>query len=435
VAPLPVLAQKLLSALLTRAPHARDAADLGDPGPLTDLLDHAARDTEAEVLLDPSAARDLAGDDLPLAQALAAWSAGALPAEARWRADAARWRGSLGQLQVDLSSLEGLGAHADPDRRAAAWDAFSAAWDPRVEALGRWLHRPEVPPAAPPPPLESVGGLVLPGAELVALFTAPGHFDPALLTAPSAAAAPPPARWSGGAALQELTRELVAACGFGLHGFDAWRHAAEAAVADFTEVNPPAPPPIRLPERGLVPLRRITGAAVGPTRPSARAWALRGLADPRPHAAARLLSQVGAWYPRRHLAHPPGDVSVAVRAAALAVAGLALEAALAVEAEGDARALDTALRAFGPAGAPLAWRRLAVRGGWAEQRPGEGDSLYLHGARTLAELAEGARQAEALRAVHDEDWSVRGVTLASASPAEARDLSPLVAWLREAARL
>lgn len=124
-----------------------------------------------------------------------------------------------------------------------------------------------------------------------------------------------------------------------------------------------------------------------------------------------------------------------MRAAALAVAGLALEAAWAVNADGDGRALDATLTQAGLPGAPRAWRRLVVRNTWAEARPGESRALYMYGARLLRGLVTGASAAFALRDAHDEDWSERDLRLGELTEAEGLDLAVLTAWLQEAARL
>ena len=429
---LPVLARRLLALLEARAPAARDAADLGDPAPLDDLLEDALRDADAGVLADPGAERDLAGDDLPLADALRTWRGAALPAEARWRASAGAAVVTLGSLQVNLSELEALGAHEDQDRRTAAWACFEAEWGPRVRSLGGWLHRPEAPVRAAPAPATE-GGLVLPGPDLVSIFSAPGHFDPALLTAPASGPLPAPGVWAGQAELEALAGELAATFGPRPRSFGAWRRAAESAVADS---RPRDPDPRRTrfaPPHPLVPAARGGRAALA-SGPSGRAWVIRALAGSgRPFPA--LLSRVGGWFVRAHVSDPGGDPLRSVRGLALAVAAVGLEAQWAVSADGDPARLDLDLTRFGAADAPATWRTLAVRSPWAEARPGEGQSLYLHGARVIQGLADGAVQASALRDAFDEDWSTREVATAIDGPEGARDLTPLVRWLQEAARL
>lgn len=325
MAALPLLANKVLALLDARAPAARTAADLGDPSPLNELFERAVRDAGARALLDPSAQRDLAGEDLPLSDALQTWAAARLPTEARWRAEAASWLGPLGRLQVDLSSLEAWGQHADPDRRTAAWLAYEAAWGPRAEALGAWLHRPEAPKAAVGVEPATAGGLILPSAELVATFAAPGQFDPALLAAPTLPTTPVPVAVVGAGPLFALARELAAALGHRLTDFGgggtpsrgprptsptstrprrgrsrsgAWSPSAAPAPRP----TPPVPPPAPGPSGPLGISTPTPSPASSPA--SAPGTCTPAWSPPRPIRCARCVPPPSRWPAWR--SRPPG---------------------------------------------------------------------------------------------------------------------------------
>jgi hypothetical protein len=382
---------------------------------------------------------------------------------------------------VSLSSSMKKYRSASEDARRTA----RAALDPELGRLmtatspRSWLERSKAPePPRPSAPMKvpqaQSGRIVLATEELVAAFSAGAVYDPALAAtialAPSPEAAPAdmpgdsaadsPVHETGAsstamadgpsAALIELVRELAErVAGRSVSSFGAWRAAvAGSAVADFRPspalpilafAKGAAPLPF---EQPLAPIARA-GACVVPESDATSSIAhLLGVGvlggDPA-IGAALALAAPSRTFLARGLAELPSDRTRARATLALTIAAFALDAAIALRANGD----ETALRDFtqdaigaAPPESMAAWWSLEV---FAARLVGERSAIYARGGGAIREaILRGVAVAEAIREAFDEDWyrnprAELPRLKELAASARVSDERALVAWLREAA--
>lgn len=427
----------VLATLEQRACEARNRADHGDPRLLRGLLTSTARDEDARYLLDDGALRELCAEDPATGQLWQDWLRCDLPAEAAWRSQNHQTQVEFGPLQVNLHQLSAELGGADPDRRAEAWRVGSHVFEAQTHAARRWLQSAPSTDAEPEPTsneTRSAGGLIIPDANMIAVFSQsaivvppdPGH-------ATTSAAPESSCVWSDADALRisELAMELADANKADISGFGDWVAAIQGHEADYRPQDLELPTHRALPwPRFGVPLQRGSFGAffVTPTarRNLAAELGLRG--------AAFAAGGIDPVVTRKRLSGSKAAALRRARGLGLAWCGLLLSSMWVDLAAGDEDLLRSFSKSVTAEGAPSWWCLAALAEADVSKRPGESRALYAYSGRLASVLCAGVTAHAALRdrfdcdwILNDDTWDVAGRVLQDAKPANIEDV---VWWLR-----
>ncbi len=428
----------VLATLEQRACEARNRADLSDPRQLRGLLSSTVREQDARYLLDPGALRELSAEDPGTGQLWQTWLRCDLGAEANWRSQNHQTQVEFGPLQVGLHQLSTELGGADPDRRAEAWRVAGRAYQVCLDGAQSWLAVPTDDEASAPEPASgesrSAGGLIIPDANMVAVFSqsaivVPPEPGKATVSARSASTA----HFSEADALRisELALELADAQKAQICGFGDWIAAIEGHSADYRPEGLDVPAHRALPwPRFAVPVRRGTFGAFSMT-PTARRnlageLALRG--------AAFAAGGIDPIVTRKRLSGSKSAALHQARGLGLAWCGLLLGAMWSELAEGQEDRLRSSTRSITPDGAPAWWCSAALAEQALAARPGESRALYGHSGEIAAELCSGVAAHALLRDQFDCDWILNDATWSTAErvlqDAEPASIEDVVWWLR-----
>lgn len=429
----------VLASLEARSPWARDRADLGDPRPLTSLINDVVRDENARDLLDSGAISELSTDSPDLGSKWQDWLTADLPAEAKWRSRVHRSSVSFGPKRIGLADLTTEIRSADRDRRDEALRVSGRGWRPLLQQLD-WVTsvRSKDPDPAPlAGAATTAGGLIIPDATMVALFSQPDIIID-LADVPGAIAeesTPDDSKLTAAELFQiaELSIELGRSVGIKISSFSDWSYAISGAGADFSLKSKLGRDRAALPgPRFGTPISRISSR-----------W------DHEGHSARGVLagqSAAGTWAEaaglispgnlRQLLAAPVRDREMLARWVALSFCGLLLESEWSHRAAGDLSELQSGCKTVVSEGAPQWWLELANLELSLSGRPGEIPSVYLCSEGVSRGLLRGAAEHLRLRAMFDEDWMLNPSTSVEAV-ADGQQISgaDLLQWLRETCRL
>lgn len=397
----------VLATLEQQAPWARNRADLGDPGPLSQLLPTVVRDEDARFLLDPGAQRELLAEHPEVGQKWQSWVEADLEAEAKWRAGLHQEVVEFGPLSVDLRQLAQELRNIDPDRRSEAWRVTSKVWPSHLSAQSRWL-RPSSAPSAPqaPPPSENrtAGGLIIPDASMIAVFS-----QSQIIVGQTPSPAPTPSAsakahaFSDGELFRfaELVRELAESQGSEPRNFTDWSAAIAGADSDYRPRDATDLSSLALPwPRPGVPVRRGSRGALHRDH-TARSNLVAELAERGPVFVAGGLSPLVL---RKRLVSAKRKSEQQARGLALAWCGLLLESAWVEQARGSLRELRSWSKSVVVDGAPQTWARIAEGEARLAERAGEAATLYTFAPQLARDLRRGFEVHLELRARFDEDW-------------------------------
>jgi len=432
----------VLATLEQRASEARTRADLGDPRPLRSLLTSTVRDQDARYLLDPGALRELSAEDPGTGQVWQNWLRCDLGAEASWRSQNHQAQVEFGPLQVGLHQLSAELGGADPDRRAEAWRVAGPAFQARIDGAQSWLAVPDDEASAPEPATNesrSAGGLIIPDANMVAVFS-----QSAIIVPPEPGKAAPSARSASSAhyseadalRISELALELADAQKAQICGFGDWIAAIAGHSADYRAEDLELPTHRALPwPRFAVPIRRGAFGAFSIT-PTARRnlageLALRG--------AGFTAGGIDPIVTRKRLSGSKSAALHQARGLGLAWCGLLLSAMWSELADGDEDRLRASTRSITPDGAPRWWCSAALAEHALAARPGESRALYAHSGELAAELCSGVAAHSLLRDQFDCDWVLNDATWPTAEralqDAEPANIEDVVWWLRSTCQI
>ncbi len=429
----------VLAALEAHVPRARDQADFGDHKPLSTLIKDVIRDENARVLLDPGAQAELLSEDPALGTKWQFWLDADLASEASWRAGVHHTSVTFGPKSVGLTDLASEIRSSDAARRDEAWLVSERAWRLPLSRMD-WAQRVAVKDPDPAPSSSfatTPGGLVIPDATMIALFSQP-EIVVALDEIPGAEVEEMTADNNALSdadlfRVAEMAQELARSVGIRARDFAGWSFAIAGSTADFSLSSTPRPSRPTLPgPRFGTPISRDSAAWFRRDH-SARGLLISELAHDRSAQAAGLVATGNL---RQLLASPIRDRDYLVRLVALSWCGLLLEAEWAHRAAGDLKKLQAGCKTLVPGGAPDWWLELASLESSLSDRPGEKAAIYAHSHSMAQRLLQGVALHLFLRDRFDEDWMLNP----SAEPSSATACSDvsgdqLLSWLRESCRL